>query len=284
VNAAYVFDIGNETPLRVGIKTNRATGSKVNDLDRLSLIRTLHPFWSNFRVGGDPPATCEDVRNDLRKCLDEWAIMQQPFFSMAVVQIREPLLSGYYNETMTPLPLITERLLLREFCLEDQAAVHAYASDPEVTKHTSWGPNNLQTTRAVLGQWVMEQNEWPRTSIPLGIELCAEKKLVGGTGFASIADGTGVFGFVLHRNYWGAGIATEASRALLKFGFETLGLHRIVAECFVEQTVSIRIFEKLRMRREDHFLKNARKAGIWRDTYLYAVLEDEWRSYEKPVL
>jgi ribosomal-protein-alanine N-acetyltransferase len=185
---------------------------------------------------------------------------------------------------MTPFPLVTERLRLREFCLEDDAAVDAYASDPEVTKHTSWGPNDLQTTRAVLRQWVLEQKEWPRTSIPLGIELSAENKLVGGTGFASITDGTGVFGFVLHRDHWGAGIATEASRALLRFGFETLGLHRIVAECFVEQTVSLRIFEKLRMRREGHFLKNARKAGIWRDTYLYAVLEDEWRSYERPAL
>jgi ribosomal-protein-alanine N-acetyltransferase len=96
--------------------------------------------------------------------------------------------------------------------------------------------------------------------------------------FASITDGTGVFGFVLHRQYWGAGIATEASRAMLSFGFESLGLHRIVAECFVEQIASVRIFEKLGMRREAHFLKNAHKAGVWRDTYLYALLDNEWNS------
>jgi RimJ/RimL family protein N-acetyltransferase len=162
--------------------------------------------------------------------------------------------------------------------MEDEAAIDAYASDPEVTRHTSWGPNDLQTTRSVLRQWVLDQKQWPRTSIPLGIEFRVENRLIGGIGFASITDGTGVFGFVLHRQYWGAGIATEASRALIRFGFENLRLHRIVAECFVEQTASVHIFEKLGMRREAHFLKNAQKAGVWRDTYLYALLDNEWNS------
>jgi hypothetical protein len=55
--------------------------------------------------------------------------------------------------------------------MEDEAAIDAYASDPEVTKHRSWGPNDLQTTRSVLRQWVLDQKQRPRTSIPLGIEL-----------------------------------------------------------------------------------------------------------------
>jgi hypothetical protein len=38
----------------------------------LSPTRTLHRFWGNFRLGGDPPATREGVENDLQKCLDEW--------------------------------------------------------------------------------------------------------------------------------------------------------------------------------------------------------------------
>ena len=102
--------------------------------------------------------------------------------------------------------------------------------------------------------------------------------MIGSTGFSSIEEGTGVFGFVLHKHYWGFGIATEAAQAVVRFGFEQLGLHRVVAECFVEQVASARIFEKLGMRREGHFRKNALKAGIWRDTYLYAVLNEEWRA------
>jgi RimJ/RimL family protein N-acetyltransferase len=176
---------------------------------------------------------------------------------------------------MGPFPITTERLQLREFRVEDEASVYAYASDPEVTKHTSWGPNDLETTRAVLQHWIVEQERWPRSSIPLGIELRSERRLIGSTGFASIQEGTGAFGFVLHKNYWGAGIATEACRALLQFGFRELGLHRVIAECFVEQMFSAHVLEKLGMRREAHCLKNAWKAGAWPATYLYALLEDE---------
>jgi [ribosomal protein S5]-alanine N-acetyltransferase len=144
-----------------------------------------------------------------------------------------------------------------------------------VTLHTSWGPNDYETTWSVLEQWLSEQERWHRRSIPLGIELRSERNLIGSTGFSSIEDGAGVFGFVLHKRYWGFGIATEASQALVQFGFEQLALHRVVAECFVEQVASARIFQKLGMRREAHFRKNALKAGVWRDTYLYALLNEE---------
>jgi [ribosomal protein S5]-alanine N-acetyltransferase len=179
---------------------------------------------------------------------------------------------------MGPFPIETDRLLLREFSPEDETAIHAYASDKDVTLHTSWGPNDIDTTRAVLRRWLSDQERWPRESVPLGIELKREGKLVGGTGFASIEPNTktGVFGYVLHKSYWGAGIATEASQALVRFGFERLELHRVVAECFVDHVASARVLEKLGMRREAHFIKNSRKAGQWRDTYSYALLRDEW--------
>ena len=115
---------------------------------------------------------------------------------------------------MGPFPITSERLQLREFRLEDERAIHEYASDPEVTMHTGWGPNDEETTRTVLRQWIVDQQAWPRNSVPLGIELRSEKKLIGSTGFASIDGATGFFGFVLHKRFWGHGFATEACRAL----------------------------------------------------------------------
>ena len=47
----------------------RDVGSFSEFRSELSPTRNLHPFWGNIRVAGDPPATYEDVRNDLRKCL-----------------------------------------------------------------------------------------------------------------------------------------------------------------------------------------------------------------------
>ncbi len=179
---------------------------------------------------------------------------------------------------MKPFPLATDRLLLREFRAEDEEAIHAYASDPEVTRHTSWGPNTPAITHNVLSSWLSAQEMWPRNSIPLAIESRSEGVLMGGTGFTPVDPDrqTGTFGYVLHKAYWGRGFATEAALALIRFGFEILDLHRIVAECFIENTASRRVLEKLGMRCEGHFLKSVRKAGEWRDTYLYAMLRGEW--------
>ena len=179
---------------------------------------------------------------------------------------------------MAALPIRTERLVLREFRPEDEAAIHAYASDPDVTRHTSWGPNDIATTKAALNAWIDSQTKWPREALPLAIELQPDGKVIGGTGFSSIDLDTltGVFGYVLHKEHWGKGYATEAVCALLEFGFGQLALHRIVAECFTGHDGSIHILEKVGMRREGFYQKNALKAGEWRDTYTYAMLQDEW--------
>ena len=176
---------------------------------------------------------------------------------------------------MGPFPIQTERLLLREFYPEDEAAIHSYASAPEVTRFTDWGPNDAQQTRAFLDLCLGLQGKWPRQSVSLGIELKAAGKLIGGIG---IEAATGVVGYVLHREHWGRGYATEASRAILRFGFETLELHRIVARCDVLNAESYRVMEKLGMRREGHFLKDALKHGRWRDTFLYAILQEDWHG------
>jgi RimJ/RimL family protein N-acetyltransferase len=174
-------------------------------------------------------------------------------------------------------PIVTERLLLRPFRLDDEAAVHAYTSDPEVTRYTSWKPHTPVETRARLRAWVADQEIWPRTSIHLAIESRAHRTAIGWTGFVSLDANrqTGIFGYLLHRNYWGKGLATEAANALIHWGFKQLNLHRVVAECDVENAASIKILEKLGMRREAHFRKNIFKEGQWRDTYLYALLKEE---------
>jgi ribosomal-protein-alanine N-acetyltransferase len=168
-------------------------------------------------------------------------------------------------------PIVTDRLLLRPFRLDDEAAVHAFTSDPEVTRYTSWNPHTPAETRARLRALVSDREKW-------AIQLRDEATAIGWTGFVSIdADRkTGIFGYLLHRNYWGKGYAGETAAALIRFGFTQLNLHRVVAECDVENVPSIKILEKLGMRREAHFRKNIFKEGQWRDTCLYALLREEW--------
>jgi RimJ/RimL family protein N-acetyltransferase len=174
-------------------------------------------------------------------------------------------------------PLRTTRLCLREITPADIPAIHEYACDPEVVRYMRWGPNDLETTLSVTRGWLEEQQQWPRTSVQLAIEVAEEKKLAGAIHLwvADARNATGSFGFVLNRAFWGRGYATEAARAVVNCAFARLDLHRVYATCDTRNAASVRVLEKLGMRREVVYRKDVMQKGEWRDSYLYAVLRDE---------
>ena len=176
-----------------------------------------------------------------------------------------------------PDSLETERLILRDFRLEDTEAVHAYGSDPEVTRYMPWGPNSPEDTAAFMAQVLEQQATWPRLDLSLAIELKAEARVVGSIALhlRDIPNTAVEMGYVLRRDLWGQGIVSEAAAAMIDLGFR-LGLHRIAATCDVRNTGSYRVMEKLGMRREGCFRQDRRLRGAWRDTYLYAVLAEDW--------
>jgi RimJ/RimL family protein N-acetyltransferase len=77
--------------------------------------------------------------------------------------------------------------------------------------------------------------------------------------------------------YQGKGLATEAARALLDFGFNSMGLHRIFARTGRANTRSWRLMERLGMRREAHFHQSHRVRDKWDDEFVYALLAHEWK-------
>ena len=85
-------------------------------------------------------------------------------------------------------------------------------------------------------------------------------------------------GYELNPDVWGRGCASEAARAILRFGFAELGLHRVWAECVAENTASARVLAKLGMRREAHFRELQWFRERWWDGYIYAMLDHEWRE------
>lgn len=177
------------------------------------------------------------------------------------------------------MTLTTDRLILREFRDADWVAVHEYASDPEVVRYMPWGPNTEEDTRAFVGRAIVSQADDPRTGYEFAITLRGGR-LVGGCGIHAMnaTNRSAFMGYCLSRDVWGQGFATEAAGALMAFGFEALGLHRIAATCDVDNAASAKVLEKAGMRREAHFREDTLLRGRWRDSYLYAVLEDEWKG------
>ena len=75
----------------------------------------------------------------------------------------------------------------------------------------------------------------------------------------------------------GQGIATELAGEGLAIAVD-LGVHRVEAHCFVANTASWKVMEKLKMRREVHTVRESlHRDGRWRDAFGYALLTEECR-------
>ena len=176
----------------------------------------------------------------------------------------------------------SERLLLREFSLSDWPAVNAYTSDPEVVKYMAFGPTTEAETREHLSQCLATAAEQPRRIYELAVILRAENQLIGTVTIALHPHERrhASFSYLLHRQYWGHGYATEAMCTLVNFGFNVLQLHRLEDTADTRNQASVRVMEKLGMRREGHLRESIWKDGQWYDEYIYAILAHEWSMQE----
>lgn len=184
---------------------------------------------------------------------------------------------------MTGFQLTTPRLVLRDFVFEDWHAVYRYVSDAEVVRYLVFPPQSEAATQRYLERMIGYIHEQPRTRYFLAIVRQDTNDLIGGINLG-LSGGElgeaqqGSFAYQLRRDAWGNGYATEALQAILRFGFQTLGLHRISDFCDPANHASMRVMEKVGMRREGHLIQNHYTKDQWWDSVLYAILADEWRA------
>ena len=180
------------------------------------------------------------------------------------------------------MQLESERLILREFALEDWPAVNAYTSDPTVVQYMPFGPTSEEQTREHLSPCLATAAEQPRRIYDMAVMVRAEERLIGTATIALHPHERrhAAFSYLIHQAYWGNGYATEAMRTLIDFGFTVLGLHRLEDTCDTRNLASARVMEKLGMRREGHLRETIWKDGHWYDEYIYAVLAQEWTHDE----
>lgn len=174
--------------------------------------------------------------------------------------------------------LHTHRLTLRDFVLSDFDAVHTYASDPLVTRFTSFGPNTVGETRDFLSRSIDAGAASPRQVHTFAVIEQSSGHLIGSCGLEQ-CDGTGrhyVFGYCLHRDWWGRGFGQEAARALVQFGFDRLQAHRLWAHVFLGNSASVRILEGLGFRREGLALQSLYVRNAWHDILTFGQLRSEW--------
>jgi RimJ/RimL family protein N-acetyltransferase len=177
-------------------------------------------------------------------------------------------------------PLTTPRLLLREFQEDDWRATHPYESDPEVVRYLSYGVRTPEESRDRVLQSMALARETLRHVYDLAVVRREDHRLIGRCGLRITDPGLreATLWYVLDRSLWGRGYIPEAAQAVVDFGFGTLGLRRLWADCDPRNPASSRVMEKLGMRREAHFRENVFYQGEWCDTLIYALLDREWRA------
>lgn len=175
------------------------------------------------------------------------------------------------------MEILTERLRLREFEMEDWRAVHAYQQDPRYLQYYPWSTRSGRDVREFVRMFLDQQAGDPRTKFQLAITLRQTGELIGNVGVRkesasrSVAD----MGYEITPGHWGQGYATEAAAAMLRFGFEQLELHRIWAQCIADNVSSWRVMEKIGMKREAQFYRNEWFKDRWWNTLVYAALIDD---------
>ncbi len=174
--------------------------------------------------------------------------------------------------------LPTERLKLRNLRDEDLDDFLAYRSDPEVCRFQGYEPYTRaeaekHIARLKIGEFG-KAGEWTQ----VGIELVGENKIIGDIGLKPESDNplTVEFGVSMSRQYQKRGYAGEALAKIFDYLFETKNVHRIVGIVDVENAAVIRLLERLKFRREAAFIESYRDGSMWRDEFLYAMLEKDW--------
>ena len=186
---------------------------------------------------------------------------------------------------MFPIEIETDRLSISEFDPSDAALIWRYTSDHEGIFFEEGRADN----EADVARWIEEVLALARRPERLrhqfAVHLRDGGELIGTARLHNDIphDLQGSVGYAFGRGHWGRGFAFEAATAMLDFGFDTLGLHRIEATIEPDNQRSLRVAEKLGLRLEGRMKERFRFPDGWRDALLYATTEDEWRRRRESV-
>lgn len=179
--------------------------------------------------------------------------------------------------------LETVRLVLRGFRSSDVDAVQALANDVEVAQNTLNVPHPYQ--RGDAEAWIEGHPDQllRREAVTYAVMDRESRAVLGAVGLILENEHQRAeLGYWIGRPYWGRGFATEATRAVVAWGFRHLDLHRIHAGHFPRNTASGQVLRKLGMRHEGVLRQHVKKWDAFLDLERYGLLRVEFESAGAP--
>lgn len=168
------------------------------------------------------------------------------------------------------------QLHLRYATREDAAALLELGSDPEVTRHFSWGPyRDISEPLAYLASLEAQRSAGTR----LEFVICgADDAPIGVTGLSEFAvrDRRATVGTWLGREHWGSGANRQSKALILSLGFRTLGLERVTALASPGNARSLAALARLGFREEGVLRAYHRHGDVARDVAILGLLRADW--------
>ncbi|MEB3268689.1 MAG: GNAT family N-acetyltransferase [Leptolyngbya sp.] len=180
--------------------------------------------------------------------------------------------------TTVPIPTLhTDRLWLRPFSLADAALVEDLAGDRDIAARTLTIPHPYPP--GLAAQWI--RCHGPDFAEGKSVNWAIVRRdghLCGAMGLGLVREfHLAELGYWIGRPFWGQGYCTEAARAVIAYGFDTLGLNRIQATHFADNPASGRVMEKIGMTYEGCRRQHTVKWGEFKDIKLYGILHSDRR-------
>ncbi len=124
-----------------------------------------------------------------------------------------------------------------------------------------------------------EQRRKDKNSMVFAILALPEKQLIGNCGLQNLdwKNRTAVFGiFIGDKDYWNKGYGSDATRTLLRFAFEQLGLNRVELDVYDFNPRAMRAYEKAGFRRDGVRRQALYRDGAFHDVHLMGILREDW--------
>lgn len=184
-----------------------------------------------------------------------------------------------YMQMIRQPTIISERLVLRPFRLDDVPVVTKLAGDAVIAGTTLRIPHPYRELDAE--KWIKTHalGFRKRDFVVFAVVRRVREALIGAIELTlDIPNERAELGYWIGRRYWNRGYATEAAGSLLMYGFVELGLNRIHAHHLVSNTASGKVLEKIGMKREGFLRQHVRKWDSFEDIVLYGMVRDDFQT------
>ncbi|NLB89737.1 MAG: GNAT family N-acetyltransferase [Clostridiales bacterium] len=178
--------------------------------------------------------------------------------------------------------LETRRLYLRKARMADAKDIFAYSKNPEVARYVLWDAHrSIQDSRNYI-RYLIRQYRQGKPGSYVIVEKATEQ-VIGTIGFMWINPefASAEVGYSLAQRCWNQGYMTEALEAVIRYGFEQLGLNRIEGQHDVRNQASGMVMRRAGMVKEGLLQERMINKGRFIDVELYAVLRKNWKENYK---